>query len=217
MLDLTHGNNLRMSQISLDPAQISMSDMYKLMIGGIVPRPIGFVSTRNRAGQGNLAPFSYFNAVSSDPPCVSVSFTRKADGGKKDSLINIEETGELVVNIVSESMAEPMNQCSAEYPYGVDEMAKVGLTPVPSVKVKPARVGESLLQFECETYKIVEIGEPKLGAASLVIARIVQVHVTERVYSKGRILIDELKPLARLGGLSYGKVREIFELSRPVL
>jgi len=212
---LTHGNDLRMSLISLDPSRISMSDMYKLMIGGIVPRPIGFVSTVNRAGQGNLAPFSYFNAVSSDPPCVSVSITRKTDGSKKDTLINIEETGQLVVNIVSESMVEPMNQCSAEYPYGVDEMAKVGLTPVPSLKVKPARVGESLIQFECETYQIVEVGEAKLGASSLVIARVVQVHVNERVYSKGRILIDELKPLARLGGLSYGKVSGVFDLPRP--
>lgn len=201
--------------ISVDPTAVSTVDMYKIMIGGIVPRPIAFVSTRSQAGEGNLAPFSYFNAVSSDPPCVSLSITRRSDGGRKDTLRNIEETGQLVVNLVSESMAEPMNQCSAEYPYGVDEMQKVGLTPLASLRVSPARVAESLIQFECEKLRIIELGDGRPGSVSLVIARIVYAHLDERVYVHGRVVLEELKPLARLGGISYGKVSGVFELPRP--
>lgn len=200
---------------TLDLTKLGVSDIYKLMIGAIVPRPIAFVSTVSQAGQGNLAPFSYFNAVSSNPPCIAFSITRKNDGSKKDTLINIEETGQFVVNSVAEWMAEPMNHCSAEYPYGVDEMKKAGLTPVPSVRVKPPRVQESPIHMECEVYRLVEIGEAKLGAATLVIGQILMMHVLEKAYSDGKILIDEIKPLSRLAGLSYGKTREVFSLPRP--
>src|SRR5690349_10987328 len=122
--------------ISLDFDSLPGATRYKIMIGAVVPRPIAFVSTINSAGTGNLAPFSFFNAVSSDPPCLAFSITRKRDGSKKDTLRNIEETRGFVVNTVSEWMADPMNQSSADYPYGVDEMAKVGLTALPSTRVK---------------------------------------------------------------------------------
>lgn len=201
--------------LELDLSKLDTTSVYKLVIGSVVPRPIAFVSTLSAEGHGNLAPFSYFNAVSSDPPCLMVSITRKNSGEKKDTLRNIEATGEFVVNIVSEWMVAPMNHCSAEYPYGVNEMEKVGLTPVPSVLIKPPRVAESAIQMECKLEKIVEIGEAKVGASSLVIGRIALMHVHEGAYDQGRIRPGFLKPISRLGGLSYGRTTDIFELPRP--
>ncbi len=201
--------------ISLDPQQIGTTSTYKLLIGAIVPRPIAFVSTVSPEGKGNLAPFSFFNGVSSNPPAVMIAITRKKNGEKKDTLLNIEATRQFVVNIVSEGIVEPMNQCSAEYPYGVDEMLKVGLTPLPSEKVKPARVKESAIHFECELYNTLEVGDGSEGSSTIVIGKILQVHVRAEVYQDGKILIDELKPISRLGGPSYGKTTDIFNLPRP--
>lgn len=197
---------------SLDASELKPSELYKLLIGGILPRPIAFVSTLSKAGIGNLAPFSFFNGVSSNPPCLVFSVTRKPDASKKDTLLNIEETGEFVVNTVSEWMTAPMHQCSAAYPYGVDEMQEVGLTPVPSDRVKPPRVKESPIHFECRLHKLVEIGEGQVGSATLVIGQVLKVHVWQRAYSDGKIRAEEIKPLARLGGRAYGKLGEIFEL-----
>jgi flavin reductase (DIM6/NTAB) family NADH-FMN oxidoreductase RutF len=201
--------------ISLDLATMSPPAIYKLMIGTIVPRPIAFVSTVSAAGVGNLAPFSFFNGVSSDPPCVVISITRKNDGSKKDTLRNIEETRQFVVNTVSDWMVEPMNQCSGEYPYGVDEMQKVGLTPLPSAKVSANRVKESAIHLECELVQTVEIGNGNVGSATLVIGRIVMMHFREDVYEDGKVNIENLKPVARLAGAKYALLGEIFELARP--
>jgi flavin reductase (DIM6/NTAB) family NADH-FMN oxidoreductase RutF len=128
---------------------------------------------------------------------------------------NIEATRQFVVNTVAEWMAEPMNHCSADFPYGVDEMQKVGLTPLPSVRVRPPRVKESPVHFECELYQTVEVGEAKLGAATLVLGKIVQIHVHAAAYRNGKIALEEILPLSRLGGLSYGRTRETFDLPRP--
>lgn len=203
--------------VSLDFANISPAAIYKLMIGAIVPRPIAFVSTVNAAGVGNLAPFSFFNGVSSEPPCIVFSVTHKSGGEKKDTLRNIEETGGFVVNTVSEWMAERMNQTAADYPYGVDEMHKAGFTPLPSIRVKAARVKEAAVQMECELFKTVEIGEPRPGSAVLVIGRIVMMHVAEDAYeaTTGKIRLEVLKPVSRLAGAAYGKLGETFDLPRP--
>ncbi len=216
---------------AVDPLSVPSSEIYRLMIGAIVPRPIAFVSSCSAAGIGNLAPFSFFNGVASNPPTLMVSITRKSDGSKKDTLRNIEATRQFVVNVVDEGMVEPMNQCSAEYPYGVDEMEKVGLLGVPSTRVKPLRVERSPVQFECELYNTMEVGDGSAGSATIVVGRIVWVHVRsdllEQTASHGqRIRIGaadspddksgaSLKPLARLGGVSYGKLGEVFDLPRP--
>ncbi len=205
-----------MKTLALDFSQLSQPEIYKLLIGAIVPRPIAFVSTVSAEGVGNLAPFSFFNAVSSYPPCLMISIARKSTGEKKDTLKNIEETGTFVVNCVSEWMVEPMNQASADYPYGVDEMAQVGLTAIPSVKVKASRVKEAAIQMECEVYRILEIGDGlSVGSTTLVVGRILLMHVAEAVYDQGKIRIDALKPIARLAGSSYSKLGEVFDLARP--
>src|SRR5262245_26819747 len=127
----------------LDPAKSSVREVYLMLISSVVPRPIAFVSTRSAAGVTNLAPFSYFNGVSSKPPIVSVSIGYRRWRGaivKKDTLRNIEETGEFVVNVATEALLAQVNQSSAEYPPDVSEISEVGLTPLPSDLVKPPRI-----------------------------------------------------------------------------
>lgn len=203
--------------VSLDFSEVSQRDRYKLLIGAVVPRPIALVSTVSREGVGNLAPFSFFNAISSDPPCLMISITRKSGGDKKDTLKNIEATGEFVVNTVSEWLIEPVNQCSAEYPYGVSEMEKVGLTPEASLLVCPPRVKESPVQMECKLHKTLEVGDGNPGSAVIVVGEIVAMHVWDAAYSNGRILLEKIAPVARLAGTSYAKVAEPFSIPRPTL
>jgi len=201
--------------ISLDPTQIGSPSTYKLMIGMIVPRPIAFISTVSPEGVGNLAPFSFFNGVSSNPPAVMIAITRKKGGEKKDTLRNIEATRQFVVNSVNEWIVEPMNQCSANYPYGVDEMEKVGLTPLPSQRVKPPRVKESAIHLECELYDTLEVGDGSEGSSTIVVGKIVMVHVHTPAYKDGKIILEVLKPISRLAGASYGHTTGVFDLPRP--
>lgn len=186
---------------------MKQSDVYRLMIDVIVPRPVAFLSTENKKGQRNLAPFSYFNGVSSDPPALSVSFSPRRDGTKKDTLLNIEETGEFVVNSSCAPYLTQLHQTSAEYPHGVDEMEKVGLNPIPSLYVKPPRVAEAPVQMECTLLQIVPVGRNHL-----VIGRILAIHISEAVLRGPRVDIFALDPIARLGGHLYGKTREVVEL-----
>lgn len=186
-----------------DASSMAAPDLYKLLVGVVVPRPIAFVSTQSAAGVGNLAPYSFFNAISSNPPCVVISVARKADGSKKDTLRNIEEIGEFVVNISSSWLLDAVVQCGAQYPYGVDEMQQVGLTPEPSVKVRPPRVRESAAQLECVLHQVVEVGDGSPGSTSLVVGRVVALHIATNAIRDGRIDSMALEPLARLGGISY--------------
>ncbi|HWI51187.1 MAG TPA: flavin reductase family protein, partial [Symbiobacteriaceae bacterium] len=153
----------------LDPASLPWRDAYKLMIGSILPRPIAWVSTVSKEGVFNLAPFSFFTVVAAEPMTICFSPMRHSNGGKKDTLINIEETGEFVVNIVSEPLAEAMNQTSAALAPEVDEFQVAGLTPVPSESVRVPRVGESLVAYECRLLQVVEVGEAQAGAGALVL------------------------------------------------
>jgi flavin reductase (DIM6/NTAB) family NADH-FMN oxidoreductase RutF len=198
--------------VDFDFSKMDIGSIYRLLIGSVVPRPIAWVSSMNSKGQSNLAPFSFFNAISSDPPCLIFSPTYKEGGREKDTLINIRETGEFVVNSVSEWVVEPMHQSSAEYDSGIDEMKKLNLTPIASSKVRPHRVKESPIQFECLLEKIVPIGEVKLGSTNLVIGRIVMMHIWNEAISDGKVLIEKIKPVARLGGRMYGRVDDLFEL-----
>lgn len=196
---------------ALDPAQI-----YRLLIGVVVPRPIAFVSTISPEGVSNLAPFSWFNAVSADPPCVMIAISRKSNGGKKDTLVNIEATGEFVVNMTSEWLVGAMNHCSTEYPYGVSEFEKAGFGSLPSTHIKPARVQESPVHMECKLEKFVTVGDNPNGTV-MVIGRVVTFHIHAPAYSQGRVKIEELKPVSRLGGLDYGLLGSVFSLPRPRL
>ncbi len=201
----------------IDPDKQPFSDNHKLMIGSIVPRPIAFVSTVSPDGKNNLAPFSYFNGVCSNPPTVMFAPARRGyDGVTKDTLNNIRDTDQFVINIVSEEIGEKMVACATDFPPEVDEFEVSGLTPKPSEKVKPPLVAESKVSFECELNQIVEIGDGGAGAGFVVIGTIVMFHVDDDVYTDGRIDIEALKPIGRLAGNSYTHIRDTFEIVRKV-
>ncbi|WKZ57562.1 MAG: flavin reductase family protein [Bdellovibrionota bacterium] len=201
--------------VTLDADKLSPPELYKLIIGAVVPRPIAFVSTCNSQGQVNLAPFSFFTGVSSNPPCLVFSVAVRPNGAGKDTLRNVQETGQFVVNSANEWLAEPLVHTAADFPYGVNEMEQAGLTPIASVKVRPPRVKESAVQFECEVYKTMPIGDGSPGSATLVVGRIVCAHVHKAAYDNGRIILQELRPVARLGGIGYCLVGNTFELPVP--
>ncbi len=199
----------------IDPGQLEYSDIYKLMIGMIVPRPIAFVSTIDPAGIRNLAPFSYFTACSSNPPvvcfCTSV---RSGPRPHKDTLNNIEATGEFVVNIVSEEIAEQMNKTSADVPADVDEFALSGLTPLASDLVNPPRVAESKVQMECRLHQIVRVSD-KPGGGILVLGEVLRFHVLESLMDGNKIDPDQLNAIGRMGGPTYVRTHDRFEMQRP--
>ncbi len=188
----------------IDPKNATAGECYKLMVGSIVPRPIALVSTTSPSGIRNLAPFSYFTAVSSKPATLCFCPGRRNPGGeRKDTLGNIEETKEFVVNIVTVDIASQMNETATEFPPEVDEFEVAGLTPVASDIVTPARVGESPISMECKLYDVIHIGEPGAGGGALVIGEIVLFHIADELYHNGRIDIDKLNPLGRLAGGEY--------------
>ena len=204
-------------KISINTKEIPFQDRYKLLIGSIVPRPIGFISTISPDGMNNLAPFSFFNGVCSEPMAVMFCpVIRGSDGQEKDTLKNIKATKEFVANIVSEEIAQQMNQCSAEYPYGVDEFNETGLTPEKAKVVKAPLVKESKINMECKLLQLVEIGN-KPGGGTVVIGEVVYFHAREDVYKDGKITLSSLKPIARLGGTDYARVSDVFSLPRPSL
>lgn len=203
--------------ITIDPAEQGNQDNYKLLIGSVVPRPIAWVSTQGADGVRNLAPFSFFTGVCSHPPTVLFCpMVRGSDGGKKDTLLNIEETGEFVINVVSEDVVALMNQTAAEWPRQVDEFSEVGVTPVASVKVGPPRVQEAPVSLECVLQQVIPVGAGGVGSGFVVLGTIVMAHVRDDLYTQGRIDTLGLRPVARLAGSSYCPVREPFEIQRPV-
>lgn len=199
----------------IEPANTPSGDVYKVMIRSVIPRPIAWVSTRCEEGVLNLAPFSFFTAVSSDPPTLAFSVAKRSGGvASKDTLVNIERTREFVVNIVTEDVAEVMNATAIDYPPDTDEFAIAGLTPAPSIHVDVPRVAESPVNYECELYDVVNIGSAGEKGASLVIGKIIAIHIDERILADGKIDAGLLKPVARLGGLEYARLGERFTMSR---
>jgi flavin reductase (DIM6/NTAB) family NADH-FMN oxidoreductase RutF len=204
---------------SLDPGKLDPTDIYKLLNGVVVPRPIAFVSSRDAAGVLNVAPFSYYNAVCANPPVISFSAAYRApkDGlaSSKDTLANIRATGEFVVNVVTEEIAQAMNQAAAQVPPDVDEFALAGLTPLASEVVTVPRVAEAKVQLECRLHQIVTISEQPLGA-SLVLGEVVRFHISSTVLRE-RFHIDqgELHAVGRMAGSEYIRTSDRFELERP--
>ena len=200
-----------------DPSEIPFQETHKLMIGSIIPRPIAFVSTRSKDGKNNVAPFSYFNGVCSKPPTIMFAPARRGwDGEEKDTLINIRDTEEFVVNIVSESFAEKMVMCATDFDSDVDEFEISGLTPTNSQKIKPPRVGEAKISFECKLNQIVEIGDGTAGSGFVVIGTIVLFHIDDGIYDNVRILTDKLEPLGRLAGNWYTRSTDTLKIDRKV-
>jgi flavin reductase (DIM6/NTAB) family NADH-FMN oxidoreductase RutF len=202
--------------MEITPAALPWNSVYKILIGSVLPRPIGWISTINAAGQPNLAPFSFFNVVCANPPTVLFCpMIRSLTGQAKDTLDNARATGEFVVNIVSGELIEAMNASSVEAPSALNEFEFAHLTAAPSVIVKPPRVAESPIHFECKVTHIVEIGDQP-GGGSVVIGQILHIHIDERVLvGQDKINLAELKPVGRMAGNVYARATDLFEMSRP--
>ena len=184
----------------------------------VVPRPIGWISTIDRAGVVNLAPFSFFNAVSSDPPMVFYGANgAHASGGEKDSLRNVRETGEFVCNLVTWELRHQMNDTSTPAPHGTDEMQAVGIEKLPSRLVKPPRVAGSPAHLECKLHQLVELpADPRSGKGNvMVIGRVVAMHLDDAFVTDGRFDTARAQPVARLGYLDFAVVTDAFAIDRP--
>ena len=186
----------------------------RVLTGVVVPRPIALVSTKSTDGIVNLAPYSFFNAVAYDPPTIIFSSSRRVGEKRekvKDTLANIEATGEFVIAVVVEEIAEAMNRTAAEYPTEVNEFEIAGLTEAPSDLVAPPRVAESPVNMECRLVQVVPIGDH-----GLVIGEIVLMHVRDDIIDGHRIDHQKLRPTGRLAGSMYCYTADIFEMVRPV-
>jgi flavin reductase (DIM6/NTAB) family NADH-FMN oxidoreductase RutF len=182
----------------------------------VAPRPIALTSTLSPDGRPNLAPFSYFMAGGANPPSVVISPLTDRTGNPKDTLRNIEATGEYVINVVTYAMRERVNHASAEFPYGVNEWTEAGLTPAPAAKVRPARVLESPLAIECRLFQIVPHGSGPL-AANYVIGEVVYFHVATEVMRDGVVDATRIDYIARMGAEWYARAAPpgMFEMPRP--
>ena len=200
----------------IDPAIASQKDVYKILSGAVIPRPIGWISTISEDGVPNLAPFSFFNAVGEDPPHVMFSTVRPGNSNK-DTLNNVLSTKQFVVNMATEELAEAVNASSASLPPEVDEFEYAGVTKAPSLLVKAPRVKESPIHFECELVHHYNIEDHKHGGATIVVGRIIMFHVDESVLLDDfKINQEAYRPIARLAGSNYAKLGEIFSIKRPL-
>jgi len=183
----------------------------------VLPRPIAWISTVSREGRPNLAPYSQFQNLTFDPPYVMFSANQRTVGGRKDTVVNVEETGEFVYNMVPYALREAMNRSAAEVPPGVDEFALAGVTPAPSRRVRPPRVAECPIQFECVHHQTLRLpGRGPMGTVDVVFGRVVGVHIADDVIGgDGKIDVLKIRPLARLGYYDYTTVDSMFEMAIP--
>jgi flavin reductase (DIM6/NTAB) family NADH-FMN oxidoreductase RutF len=201
--------------VEIIPENLTWKDSYKLYTGSILPRPIALVSTISKGGIPNLAPFSNFCGVCPWPFMVAFApIIRPEDGTKKDTTRNIEETGQFVVNIVTEDIVTKVNETSIEFAPDIDEFQETGLTPIPSSKVMPYRVKESPIQMECVLENMLAFGEGA-GSSNLVIGRVVKMHIEDALYKDVKIDLANLKPVGRLSGDYYAKLSGLFTLKSP--
>ena len=202
--------------LRFDPGKDSAANLYKLMIGMVVPRPIAFVSSIDEHGTRNLAPFSYFMACSADPPVICfVAGHRSGPLPAKDTLTNILATKEFVVNIVSEKFAEKMNLTSAEVGPQIDEFTLSGLTPLASELVQPPRVTESHAHMECRLRQTLPIGNEAGTTSTIIFGNVLRFHVDEAVIDGYKIDPEKLRAIERMGGPTYPRTRDRFDLIRP--
>ena len=197
--------------MKIDPTNLDYKDSHELLVGAIVPRPIAFVSTVGEDGVFNVAPFSFFTGVCVKPALIGFDAAWRRDGGKKDTLRNIEFSKEFVVSVVTESMAEAMNQAAEEYPGYVDEFKETGLTPEKADIVKAPMVAESPINMECRLVQILEFGNAP-RRASFIIGEVVQVHIKDELWVNGQIQMPKLRAIGRLGGQLYCRTTDMFEI-----
>ncbi len=198
---------------SFDPAELAHADAYKLMTGLVVPRPIGWIGTQDEQGRPNLAPYSFFQCVATNPPVVLFS-TVVADGHQKDSLLNARTSGDFTCNMVGHATVEAMNASAAELGRGESEFDFAGLTPVPATEVDAPLVAEAKATFECRVQQIVELGEAPLQHA-VVFGQVLRITVDDDILDGTRIDFEGLDAVGRLAGSDYATTRERFSLERP--
>jgi flavin reductase (DIM6/NTAB) family NADH-FMN oxidoreductase RutF len=200
--------------VELDPESLPVRERYGLMIATILPRPIAWVSTISPEGITNLAPFSFFTGITANPFSVCFAPVNDRTGKRKDTLVNAEKTKQFVVNLANEDNAKLMNETSAAWPYGVSEFEKAGVTPLPSLKVKPPRVKESPIHMECELLQIVTLSDGPLGG-NLVIGKVVHFHCDDKIWNGGKVKHQDVRAIGRMEGMWYTKTQDAFELPRP--
>ena len=207
--------------MDIRPSELAHNDFYRLLLGAVAPRPIAWVSTVSATGQLNLAPFSFFNAICAKPPLLAFApgtrlrtVGETTRGEPKDTLRNVRETGEFVVNVVTYEVAEAMNLSSGEYDSSVNEFELAKVTPHASQKVKSPRVEESAVSFECKVYQILDFSSPPHGG-SLVIGEIVSIHIDEKHLKDGHLDANSLDLIGRMGGNQYCRTTQRFEMTRP--
>jgi flavin reductase (DIM6/NTAB) family NADH-FMN oxidoreductase RutF len=207
--------------MNVSPSELSHSELYSIVLNSVAPRPIAWVSTISASGDLNLAPFSFFNAVCVDPPLLAFApglrqpkHAKGGHGEAKDTLRNVRETREFVVNIVTYELAEAMNLTSGEYDASVDEFDLAKLTPQPSNIVRPPRVAESPVSFECRLHQILDFSS-RPTSSSLVIGQVVSIHISESHLKDGKLDRNSLDLVGRMGGLQYTRTTQRFEMVRP--
>jgi flavin reductase (DIM6/NTAB) family NADH-FMN oxidoreductase RutF len=205
----------------VSPSDLSHSELYGMLLNSVAPRPIAWVSTVSPSGQPNLAPFSFFNVVCVNPPLLAFAPGLRRPkqpeanhGEAKDTLRNIRETKEFVVNIVTYDLAEAMNLTSGEYDSSVNEFELAKLTPEPSKIVRPPRVAESPVSFECKLHQILDFSTAPTSG-SLVMGQIVSIHIGDAYLKDGRLDRNSLDLIGRMGGIQYARTTQRFEMVRP--
>ena len=204
--------------LSLDPKELPVPKLHSYLLGAIAPRPIAFASTMDADGNPNLSPFSFFNVFGANPPMLIFSPARSVRGNKtKHTLDNAEETKEVVINVVNYDIVQQMSLSSTMYPKGVNEFEKAGFTMLPSDEIKPFRVAESPVQFECKVTDIIYTGTEG-GAGNLIVCEVVKLHINEDVLAEdGSIDQHKIDLVARAGGSYYSRARDgFFEIPKPI-
>lgn len=205
---------------TIDPLQVKTAQLHSYLLGAVAPRPIAFASTIDSLGQSNLSPFSFFNVFSANPPIAIFSPARSGrTNTTKNTFDNVKEVKEVVINVVNYDLVQQASLASTEYPKGVDEFIKAGLTPIPSERVKPFRVKESPVQMECKVREVIELGNEG-GAGNLIICEILLIHISESVLDEhGTIDPDKIDLVARMGGDWYCRAsgKALFKVAKPIL
>ena len=211
--------------MDVTPSQLAHREFYNILISAVAPRPIAWVSSLSASGQPNLAPFSFFNAVCAKPPLLAFAPGMRSQkksgtaagvpaGTPKDTLRNIRETGEFVINVVTYELAEAMNLTSGEYDASINEFELAKVASAPSKVVRPQRVAESPVSFECKLHQILDFN-PGPEGGSLVIGEIVSIHIDDRHLKEGRLDRNSLDLIGRMGGMQYTRTTQRFEMARP--
>jgi flavin reductase (DIM6/NTAB) family NADH-FMN oxidoreductase RutF len=204
--------------LSIDPKKISTGQLHSYLLGAVAPRPIAFASTSDAHGNPNLSPFSFFNVFGSNPPIMIFSPARRVrDNTTKHTLENVLATKEVVINVVNYAIVQQMSFSSTEYPEVVNEFEKAGFTMLPSELIKPFRVAESPVQFECKVNDVIFTGDEG-GAGNLIVCEVVKIHISDAVLDEnGAIDQHKIDLVARAGGSYYSRARDgFFEIPKPI-